>query len=95
MTNNTGDIWLIDGESTGAVLGYNVGDEYEINQDFTEQTKANGCGQVCNYLYNYGTVGNGNANRVMVISNVPISSACTQIADLAELINPKTLVPAV
>lgn len=95
MTNMTGEIWLVDGDSTGLFLAYNVNEPYEIKDQFTEQTKANGCGQVCNYLYNYGTVANNNANRLMVISNVPVSSACTEIADLAELINPQTLVPAV
>ena len=50
---------------------------------------------MCYYLYNYGTVANNNANRLMVISDVAVSSACTEIADLAGLINPQTLVPAV
>ena len=94
MTNMTGDIWLIDGDSTGMFLGYSIGNEKEIADDFTEQTLENGCGQICHYLYNYGTVANNNANRVMVISDVPVSSACTEIADLAALINPTTLVPA-
>lgn len=94
MTNMTGDIWLIDGDSTGMFLGYSIGNEKEIANDFTEQTLENGCGQMCHYLYNYGTVANNNANRVMVISDVPVSSACTEIADLAALINPTTLVPA-
>lgn len=94
MTNMTGDIWLIDGEATGMFLGYAVGNEKEIRNDFTEQTLENGCGQLCTYLYNYGTVANNNANRVMVISGVAVSSACTEIADLASLINPTTLVPA-
>jgi hypothetical protein len=75
-------------------LGYPVGNEKEIRDDFTEQAKADGCGQLCTYLYNYGTVANNNANRVMVISGVAVSSACTEIADLASLINPTTLVPA-
>lgn len=94
MDTMTGDIWLIDGDATGMFLGYPVGNEKEIRNDFTEQTKANGCGQLCTYLYNYGTVANNNANRIMVISGVAVSSACTEIADLAELINPVTLVPA-
>lgn len=95
MQNMTGDIWLIDGDSTGMFLGYSIGNEKEIRDDFTEKTKEAGCGQLCTYLYNYGTVANNNANRVMVISDVPVSSACTEIADLAALINPTTLVPAV
>ena len=95
MTAGTGDIWLLSGDSVGLFFGYNLSDPYEINDDFTEQTKANGCGQICNYLYNFGTVASNNANRIAVISGVPISSACTEIADLAGLINPTTLIPAV
>ena len=94
MENMTGDIWVISGDSTGAFLGYNVGDELEIRDDFTEQSKEDGCARFCTYLYNFGTVANNNANRLMVISGVPVSSACTEIADLASLINPTTLVPA-
>lgn len=94
MENMTGDIWLASGDSVGAFLAYNIGSELEIRDDFTEQTKENGCGQLCTYLYNFGTVANNNANRLMVISNVPVSSACTEIGDLAALINPTTLVPA-
>lgn len=94
MENMTGDIWLASGDSVGAFLAYNIGSELEIRDDFTEQTKENGCGQLCTYLYNFGTVANNNANRLMVISNVPVSSACTEIGDLASLINPTTLVPA-
>lgn len=94
MENLTGDIWVLDGSAVGAFLGYNIGDEMEIRNDFTEQSKEDGCAQLCTYLYNFGTVASNNANRIMVISNVPISSACTQIADLASLIVPTTLVPA-
>ena len=94
MDNMTGEIWILDGSSVGAFLAYNIGNELEIRDDFTEKTKAEGCGQLCTYLYNFGTVANNNANRIMVVSNVPISSACTEIADLASLINPTTLVPA-
>lgn len=93
MEAMTGDIWLIDGSATGLYLAYDLGREAE-RDTFTEETKANGCGSECHFLYNFGTVANNNANRVMVISGVPVSSACTEIADLASLINPTTLVPA-
>lgn len=89
----TGDIWLIDGSATGLYLAYDLGNEAE-RKTFTEQSKSDGCGQECYFLYNFGTVANNNANRVMVISGVAVSSACTEIADLASLINPTTLVPA-
>ena len=94
MTEMKGDIWLIDGDSTGLFMGYNIGSEKEIKNDFTEKSLEDGCAELCTYLYNYGTVANNNANRVMVISGVAVSSACTEIADLASLINPTTLVPA-
>ena len=94
LENLTGDIWVLDGSAVGAFLGYDIGDELEIRNDFTEQTKEDGCAQLCTYLYNFGTVANNNANRLMVISGVPISNACTQIADLASLLIPTTLVPA-
>lgn len=93
MTNNTGDVWLIDGESTGLYMAYDLGAEKEF-EDYNEQSKADGCANICYYLYNFGAVANNNANRVMVISDVPVSTACTEIADLASLINPTTLVPA-
>lgn len=95
MLNGTGDIWLLSGDSVGLFFGYNLSNPYEIRNDFTEETLENGCGRVCTYLYNFGTVANNNANRLMVISDVPISSECTEIADLAALINPTTLIPAV
>lgn len=93
MDNMTGEIWLLDGSAVGAFLAYNIGNELEIRDDFTEKTLEEGCAQLCTYLYNFGTVANNNANRLMVVSGVPVSSACTEIADLASLINPTTLVP--
>lgn len=93
MENMTGEIWLLDGSAVGAFLAYNIGNELEIRDDFTEKTLEEGCAQLCTYLYNFGTVANNNANRLMIVSGVPVSSACTEIADLASLINPTTLVP--
>lgn len=95
LVNMSGDVLLLDGSAVGAFLFYVVGREKEVNDNFTEESKENGCGTFCHYLYNVGTVANNNANRLMVISGVPVSSACTDIADLAGLINPTTLVPAV
>lgn len=93
MDNMTGEIWLLDGSAVGAFLAYNIGNELEIRDDFTEKTLEEGCAQLCTYLYNFGTVANNNANRLMIVSGVPVSSACTEISDLASLINPTTLVP--
>lgn len=95
VVNGTGDIWLLSGDAVGLFFGYNMNAPYEIRDDFTEQSLENGCGRMCTYLYNFGTVAANNANRIMVISDVPVSSECTEIADLAALINPTTLIPAV
>ena len=95
MENMTGDIWVLAEDAVGLFLAYALGREKEVREDFTEQSKEDGCGQFCHYLYNFGTVANNNANRLMVISGVPVSSACTEIGDLAGLINPTTLIPAV
>lgn len=95
LENNNGDIWVLSGDTVGLFFGYNLNDPFVVRDDFTEQTRANGCATLCTYLYNYGAVASENANRVMVISDVPVSSACTDIADLAGLINPGTLIPTV
>ena len=95
MTDGTGDIWLLDGDSVGLFFGFNLNNPFIVKDDFTEETKENGCGTMCTYLYNFGSAFSNNANRLAVISGVPVSSACTEIADLAALINPQTLIPAV
>lgn len=95
MEEGTGDVWVLSGDSVGLFFGYNMNAPYIVRDDFTEKTKQEGCAELCTYLYNYGTVANNNANRLMVISGVPVSASCTNIADLAALINPTTLIPAV
>lgn len=95
MTEGKGDIWVLADDAVGLFLGFPIERPYIVRDDFTEETKENGCATMCTYLYNFGTVANNNKNRVAVISGVPISSACTEIADLAGLINPTTLIPAV
>lgn len=95
MENMTGDVWVLAEDAVGLFLAYGLGNEFSVDEDFTEQSKEDGCGTFCHYLYNFGTVANNNANRLMVISGVPVSSACTEIGDLAGLINPTTLIPAV
>lgn len=94
MEKGTGDIWVLSGDTIGLFFGFNLNNPFVVRDDFTEETKADGCATLCTYMYNFGTVASANANRIMVISNVPVSSACTEIADLANLVNPKTLIPA-
>lgn len=95
IENGTGEAWILSGDAVGLFLAYNLLDGYIVREDFTEKEKADGCAELCTYLYNYGTVAMNNANRIMVVNGIPVSNACTEIADLAGLINPQTLIPAV
>ena len=48
LTNSTGEVWMLAGDSVGGFLATNLMPESDfiIEDDFTEQTKANGCGKV-------------------------------------------------
>ena len=98
MEAGTGEAWVLAGDAVGLFLATNMMPEgdFIVKDDFTEETKENGCGKKCDYYYNFGAVGNNNANRLAVITDIPVSGACTNaIADLGGLINPTTLIPAV
>ena len=97
MANSTGEVWMLAGDSVGGFLATNLMPEADfiIEDDFTEQTKANGCGKLCTYLYNYGAVANNNAQRLAVITDVPFNANCADsIGDLGGIIQPTTLIPA-
>ena len=97
LENGTGEVWMLAGDSVGGFLATNLMPEADfiIEDDFTEQTKANGCGKLCTYLYNYGAVANNNAQRLAIITDIPFNSCCADsIGDLGGIIQPKTLIPA-
>jgi len=97
LTNSTGEVWMLAGDSVGGFLATNLMPENDfiIEDDFTEQTKANGCGKLCTYLYNYGAVANNNAQRLAIIADVPFNANCADsIGDLGGIIQPKTLIAA-
>lgn len=97
LANSTGEVWMLAGDSVGGFLATNLMPEADfiIEDDFTEQTKANGCGKLCTYLYNYGAVANNNAQRLAVITDVPFNANCADsIGDLGGIIQPTTLIPA-
>ena len=97
LANSTGEVWMLAGDSVGGFLATNLMPEADfiIEDDFTEQTKANGCGKLCTYLYNYGAVANNNAQRLAVISDIPFNANCADsIGDLGGIIQPTTLIPA-
>ena len=96
VSAGTGDIWVLDGEAVGAWMATDLmpADAFIKYSGFKEETLANGCGSSCWYYYNYGTTFNNNANKIMVISDVEITAACTSVlSDLGALIQPTTLIP--
>lgn len=97
IANSTGEVWMLAGDSVGGFLATNLMPESDfiIEDDFTEQTKANGCGRLCTYMYNFGAVANNNAQRLAVITDIPFNSNCADsIGDLGGIIQPNTLIPA-
>lgn len=96
LSDGTGDVWILDGQAVGLWLAGDLMPQGYFVRESGHQadTPANGCGQDCTYYYNYGTAFNNNANRLMKISEVPISNACASaMSDLASVIAPTTLIP--
>ena len=94
----TGEVWLLNGEAVGAWMATDLmpADPFIKESGHKEETLANGCGSSCTYYYNYGAAFNNNANKIMRIEGIPVSSACLQsTGDLGGLIFPDTLVPNV
>lgn len=93
--NGTGDAWILNGDAIGAYLATDLAptDRF-IREAGTEETQANGCRTECTYYYNFGAVFNNNANKLAVISDIPVSTACAgTLGSLGGLIVPKTLIP--
>ena len=95
LTDNTGEVWLVDGYSTGLFMATNL----YVTNDFVVQgaidTSANSCGEDCKYYFNYGTVANNDAMRMAKIVGIPIQSSCASVlGDIQGLISPQTLIPS-
>lgn len=88
-----GEAWVLTGDSVGLfLLGQLLPDGNFVRESgFTQDTPANGCGQACTYYFNMGTALANNTNRLAVISNIAVSTACTGALGL---IKNDTLVPA-
>lgn len=97
VTKGVGDVWAIDGGSTGVVMGTTL----SPSEDFIKRTFAttdspdNGCATECTFYYNFGAVFNTNPNRLAVITNVPLSATClgATLDGLDSIITPSTIVP--
>lgn len=89
-----GEAWVLTGDAVGLfLLGQLLPDGNFVRESgFTQDTPANGCGQACTYYFNMGTALANNTNRLAVISDISVSTACTSSIGL---IKNDTLVPAV
>lgn len=98
VTKGTGEIWALDGDSLGILLGTTL---VPTDKDFMRKTFADnnkpddGCGTDCTFYYNFGGVFNTNPYRMAVITDVPLSANClgSALDGLDNLIKPETIVP--
>lgn len=94
MTAGTGDVWLIDGDTAGLFLATDLAPTDAFTRESGVDTSENNCGAECDYYYNFGTAFATDANKLAVLSGVPINSTCLNAtADLKNLIVPNTLIP--
>ena len=100
LTAATGEVWMLSGDAVGLWMAADLTNpikrpSYNGGQ-FSEQSLADGCGRECKWWYNYGAAFNNNANKLAIITNVPISAYCVATTgDLGSLIQPTTLVPKI
>lgn len=94
----TGEIWVIDDDTVGAFMATDLAptDPF-IRKTGTYENGApvdGSCGNECLYMYNMGTTFAQDANKVAVITDVPVQAGCVDaVADLAALVSPETLIP--
>lgn len=97
IADGTGEVWLLHRDVVGAFLGTDLmpAKDFIFSSANNLGVTAEGCGGVCDYYYNYGSVFNTDARKLAVITGVPASTECLNAtADLANLLVPQTLIPA-
>lgn len=95
VATGTGEAWILDEETLGMWLGTDLAptDDF-IRYSGINTVETPNCGEECMYMYNFGAVFGTDANKLAVITNIPVQSACTGvIADYANLVTPNTLIP--
>lgn len=93
-TTNKGEAWVLVGDAVGLfMLGQLLPEGNFVRESgFTQDTPANGCGESCTYYFNLGTALANNTNRLAVITDISVGTACI---DSVGLIKNDTLVPAI
>ena len=96
LTLGTGEVWVLKSDAVGAWMATDLmpADAFIKESGHQEESLADGCGSSCTFYYNYGSVFNNNANKLMRITGIPVSAACAaSTGDLGGLIMPETLIP--
>lgn len=92
-----GEAWVLDGDTVGSLLLYNPRPEDEAIREVSTQTnnRTEGCFTTCTLYHNMGTVVSTDTNRLAVVTNIPLSTACNGFAlsNLGGMVQPSTLVP--
>ncbi|MGM0175692.1 hypothetical protein [Enterococcus sp. DIV0800] len=97
VTGGVGEVWLLEGNSTGAYTGTNLAptDNFIRHSESHTNDPDQGCASECDYYYNYGAAFNNNSNMLAVVTDVPLNAAAlgSTLQGLDGLIHPTTLVP--
>lgn len=97
ITKGTGDVWVLEGNTVGLVMGttFQPSEKFQRHTFGATDNPSEGCGTHCDYYYNFGCAFGTDANRLMVISGVPMSAATLgdTLNGLDLVLKPTTIVP--
>lgn len=96
-TAGTGEIWMLDDDTSGVFMATDLAptEAFIRRSNAANNAPVEGsCGTDCLYMYNMGAAFAQDANKLAVITDVPVQAGCVDaIADLAALVAPTTLIP--
>lgn len=97
ITKGTGDVWVLEGNTVGLVMGttFQPSEKFQRHTFGATDNPSEGCGTHCDYYYNFGCAFGTDANRLMVIQGIPMSAATLGDAlnGLDLVLKPTTIVP--
>lgn len=96
VEKGTGEIWMLDDTTFGGfmVTDLNPTERFTRRSGQDYGVTAQACGSECLFLYNMGTAFAKDANKLAVITDVPVQAGCVDVvSSLAALVQPETLIP--
>lgn len=97
ITAGTGDVWVLEGNTVGLVMGttFQPSEKFQRHTFGATDNPSEGCGTHCDYYYNFGCAFGTDANRLMVIQGIPMSAATLgdTLNGLDLVLKPTTIVP--